>query len=142
MVTRFKVLIQIYLLLCLDYVLISIRLPTYLFSKIFSCSTDKTVGVWDVSTGVRVKKFKGHSLFVNSVSPTRRGNEILASGSDDGSIKVIIVIIIKSTDNYKYILRKVLLLHKRYGIFVKKMQLKHSFKNIRSLPLVLAKLEI
>ncbi|CAH1757245.1 8756_t:CDS:10 [Entrophospora sp. SA101] len=57
-------------------------------SKIFSCSTDKTVGVWDVPMGLRIKKFKGHSLFVNSVSSTRRGNEILASGSDDGSIKI------------------------------------------------------
>ncbi|CAG8708807.1 1789_t:CDS:2, partial [Acaulospora morrowiae] len=57
-------------------------------SKIFSCSTDKTVGVWDVTTGTRIKKFKGHTAFVNSVCAARRGNEILVSGSDDGTIKI------------------------------------------------------
>lgn len=63
----------------------------FFFSKIFSCATDKTVGVWDVTTGTRIKKFKGHTSFVNSVSSARRGNEILVSGSDDGTIKVNIV---------------------------------------------------
>ncbi|GBB84430.1 hypothetical protein RclHR1_01100022 [Rhizophagus clarus] len=57
-------------------------------SKIFSCATDKTVGVWDVTTGTRVKKFKGHTSFINSVSAARRGNEILVSGSDDGTVKI------------------------------------------------------
>ncbi|KAG9300737.1 hypothetical protein G9A89_023535 [Geosiphon pyriformis] len=57
-------------------------------SKIFSCSTDKSVGIWDVVTGTRIKKFKGHTSFVNSVSAARRGNEILVSCGDDGMIKV------------------------------------------------------
>ncbi|CAG8471156.1 33_t:CDS:10 [Diversispora eburnea] len=57
-------------------------------SKIFSCATDKTIGVWDVVTGTRIKKFKGHTSFVNSVCAARRGNEILVSGSDDGTIKI------------------------------------------------------
>ncbi|CAG8437578.1 10511_t:CDS:10 [Ambispora gerdemannii] len=57
-------------------------------SKIFSCSTDKSVGIWDVTTGTRVKKFKGHTAYVNSVSPARRGNEMLVSSGDDGMIKI------------------------------------------------------
>ncbi|CAG8546055.1 5254_t:CDS:10 [Paraglomus brasilianum] len=57
-------------------------------SKIFSCATDKTLGVWDVTTGERIKRFKGHQSFVNSMSSARRGNEILVSGSDDGMIKL------------------------------------------------------
>ncbi|KAF9582614.1 hypothetical protein BGW38_010968 [Lunasporangiospora selenospora] len=57
-------------------------------SMIFTASTDKTCGVFDVETGERIKKFKGHSTFVNSCSLVRRGPELLASGSDDGSVKI------------------------------------------------------
>ncbi|CAG8567878.1 11238_t:CDS:10 [Gigaspora rosea] len=44
--------------------------------------------VWDVTTGMRIKKFKGHTSYVNSVCAARRGNEIIVSGSDDGTIKI------------------------------------------------------
>lgn len=37
---------------------------------------------------MKVKKCKGHTSFVNSCCPARRGPELLVSGSDDGSIKV------------------------------------------------------
>ncbi|RUS20404.1 u5 small nuclear ribonucleo protein 40 kDa protein-like protein [Endogone sp. FLAS-F59071] len=57
-------------------------------SHIFTCSTDKTLGLWDAATGERVKKFKGHTGFVNSCSPARRGPEIVVSGGDDGLIKL------------------------------------------------------
>ncbi|KAF8942886.1 U5 small nuclear ribonucleoprotein, partial [Haplosporangium bisporale] len=56
-------------------------------SMIFTASADKTCGVFDVQTGERIKRFKGHTSFVNSCSPARRGPELLASGSDDGSVK-------------------------------------------------------
>ncbi|OZJ03584.1 hypothetical protein BZG36_03029 [Bifiguratus adelaidae] len=56
--------------------------------RLYSCSTDTTVGIWDVSTGQRIKKCKGHSSFVNSCSPSKRGGEIIASGSDDGCVKL------------------------------------------------------
>ncbi|KAG0229372.1 hypothetical protein BGW42_001625 [Actinomortierella wolfii] len=55
---------------------------------IFTASADKTCGVFDVETGERIKKFKGHTSFVNSCSPARRGVELLASGADDGSVKI------------------------------------------------------
>ena len=36
---------------------------------------------------MRVKRLKGHSAFVNSCCPTRRGPELIVSGSDDGTVK-------------------------------------------------------
>ncbi|KAF9431622.1 hypothetical protein BGZ76_011920 [Entomortierella beljakovae] len=57
-------------------------------SMIFTASADKTCGVYDVQTGERIKRFKGHTSFVNSCSPAKRGPELLASGSDDGSVKI------------------------------------------------------
>ena len=56
--------------------------------QIWSCSADKTVMLWDAETGRRVKKFTGHSSFVNSVCPSRKGVTLGVSGSDDGMIKV------------------------------------------------------
>ena len=46
-------------------------------SRIYSCSADKTVGVWDIYQSKRIKKLKGHESFVNCVSSTRRGNELV-----------------------------------------------------------------
>lgn len=57
-------------------------------SNIFTASTDHTLGLWDVSTSQRIKKFKGHTTFVNSVQGTRRGLATLVSGSDDSTIKL------------------------------------------------------
>lgn len=55
---------------------------------LFSASTDKTVGVWDPNVGERVKKCKGHSSFVNSCCPARRGPQLIVSGSDDSTIRL------------------------------------------------------
>ena len=55
---------------------------------IYTASTDKTVGVFDVKTATRVKRLKGHSTYVNSVAAARHGEPLLVSGSDDCSIKV------------------------------------------------------
>ncbi|KAK6167431.1 hypothetical protein SNE40_021463 [Patella caerulea] len=57
-------------------------------SNIFTASTDKIVAVWDVDAGVRIRKLKGHQTFVNTVSPARRGPQLLCSGSDDGTVKL------------------------------------------------------
>jgi Prp8 binding protein len=56
--------------------------------RIYTASTDKTVGVWDTLVGVRIKRIKGHTGFVNSCCPARRGPPLLVSGSDDGSIRI------------------------------------------------------
>ena len=57
-------------------------------SMLFTCSVDKTGAIWDVEAGERINKLKGHTSFVNSCCPTRRGVALLATGSDDGNIKV------------------------------------------------------
>lgn len=58
------------------------------FSLLFSASTDKTVGVWDSETGERIKRLKGHTSFVNTCYPARRGPQLICTGSDDGTVKV------------------------------------------------------
>ena len=55
---------------------------------LFTCSVDKTGAIWDCEAGERIKKLKGHTSFVNTCCPTRRGVALLATGSDDGNIKV------------------------------------------------------
>lgn len=62
-----------------------------LCSMLFSASTDKTVAVWDSETGERVKRLKGHTSFVNSCYPARRGPQLVCTGSDDGTVKVSIL---------------------------------------------------
>ena len=46
----------------------------------YTASTDKTVGVFDTHTGQRVKRLKGHTLYVNSCHPARRGPPLVVSG--------------------------------------------------------------
>ncbi|KAG9493153.1 hypothetical protein GDO78_001196 [Eleutherodactylus coqui] len=57
-------------------------------SLLFSASTDKTVAIWDCETGERVKRLKGHTSFVNSCYPARRGPQLICTGSDDGTVKL------------------------------------------------------
>uniref|UniRef100_A0A915CRC5 U5 small nuclear ribonucleoprotein 40 kDa protein n=1 Tax=Ditylenchus dipsaci TaxID=166011 RepID=A0A915CRC5_9BILA len=57
-------------------------------SHIYTCSTDKTVRVWDMESGNCIRKLKTHTDFVNSCYPARRGPELIVSGSDDGTIIV------------------------------------------------------
>jgi Prp8 binding protein len=55
---------------------------------IFSASADKTVQVWDPNVGERIKKCKGHSSYVNSCCPARRGPQKIVSGSDDCTVRL------------------------------------------------------
>lgn len=57
-------------------------------TSIFTSSADKTVGVTDAETCKKVKKFVGHNEIVNSVDAVTKGVVILASGSDDNTIKL------------------------------------------------------
>jgi Prp8 binding protein len=57
-------------------------------SKIYTCSADKTVCIWDLYEAKRIKKYKGHQSFVNSINSSRKGPELIVSGSDDCSIIV------------------------------------------------------
>ena len=59
----------------------------------FTASTDKTLGIWDYETGARIKKLKGHSSFINSCYPSRRGPQYVVSGADDCTVKVCFIIV-------------------------------------------------
>lgn len=57
-------------------------------SNIFTASSDKTIGMFDAETGERLKRMKGHEAVVNSCASSRRGDQLVVSGSDDCSVKV------------------------------------------------------
>lgn len=47
-----------------------------------------TLGSWDVETGERVRRHVGHEEIINCLDISKRGQELLVSGSDDGSIGI------------------------------------------------------
>ncbi|KAL9548054.1 hypothetical protein MBANPS3_005867 [Mucor bainieri] len=57
-------------------------------NQIFSCSADKTVGIFDVKAGTRTRRWRGHTGIVNSCQVARRGAELVVSGSDDCTVKI------------------------------------------------------
>lgn len=57
-------------------------------SSIFSASADLTIASWDLETGSRIRRHIGHEDVVNSIDLSRRGQDLLISGSDDGTIGI------------------------------------------------------
>ena len=55
---------------------------------VFSASADATLASWDLGTGTRIRRHIGHDEVVNCMDISRRGEEILVSGSDDSYIGV------------------------------------------------------
>jgi len=55
---------------------------------IYSASADMTVASWDLETGLRIRKHVGHEEVINCLDVSRRGQELLLSGSDDGCIGI------------------------------------------------------
>lgn len=55
---------------------------------IFTSSSDNTVGMFNFATGQRMKRMKGHHGIVNACHPARRGEPLIASASDDCTIKL------------------------------------------------------
>jgi len=66
--------------------LIKVYFIFFIYSQVYSASTDKTIGIFDAETAERIRKLKHHELVVNSISISRVGQELLASGSDDGLV--------------------------------------------------------
>lgn len=60
---------------------------TYDELSVVSCGADKSVALWDLEEGCRVRK-SHHSSVVNSCSTVRRGAPLYVSGSDDSSVKL------------------------------------------------------
>jgi WD40 repeat protein len=56
--------------------------------NLYSCSTDKTLAVWDGDTGERLRRLKGHTSYVNTCAAPHTESTLIVSGSDDGTIKV------------------------------------------------------
>jgi Prp8 binding protein len=55
---------------------------------IFSASADMTIASWDVETGQRIRKHVGHEEVINCLDISKRGQELIVSGSDDGYIGI------------------------------------------------------
>lgn len=53
---------------------------------LFSGSADMTVASWDLESGLRIRRHEGHEEVINCLDVSKRGEEILVSGSDDGYI--------------------------------------------------------
>ncbi|KAF3924335.1 Jouberin [Orbilia brochopaga] len=56
--------------------------------SIYTATTDSLVADWDVETGQRIRRHTGHEDIVNTIDVSRRGLEVIISGSDDGTIGV------------------------------------------------------
>ena len=57
-------------------------------STLYSCGADRTLCMWNIAEGVRVKKYRDHENIVNSVDATKMGSEMIATASDDFTVKL------------------------------------------------------
>jgi Prp8 binding protein len=57
-------------------------------SMLYSASSDMHIGCWDLEHQTRVRRYIGHEAIVNTIDISKRGEEILVSGSDDSSIGI------------------------------------------------------
>ena len=55
---------------------------------LFSASADTHLASWDLETGLRIRRHVGHEEVINSMDISKRGEELLVSGSDDGCIGI------------------------------------------------------
>ena len=55
---------------------------------LFSASADTHLASWDLETGLRIRRHVGHEEVINCMDVSRRGEELLISGSDDGCIGI------------------------------------------------------
>ena len=55
---------------------------------LFSASADMHLASWDLETGTRIRRHVGHEEVINTMDISKRGEEILISGSDDGYIGI------------------------------------------------------
>ncbi|PSR97608.1 WD40-repeat-containing domain protein [Coniella lustricola] len=55
---------------------------------LFSASADMHLASWDLTSGQRIRRYVGHEEIINTLDISRRGEETLISGSDDGTIGI------------------------------------------------------
>lgn len=55
---------------------------------LFSASADMHLASWDLTSGTRIRRYVGHEEIINAMDISRRGEELLISGSDDSTIGI------------------------------------------------------
>jgi Prp8 binding protein len=55
---------------------------------VYSASADMHLASWDLTSGTRIRRYVGHEEVINSMDISRRGEEMLISGSDDSTIGI------------------------------------------------------
>ena len=55
---------------------------------LYSASADMHLASWDLTSGTRIRRYIGHEEIINTIDTTKRGEELLISGSDDGTIAI------------------------------------------------------
>ncbi|KAJ9156218.1 U5 snRNP complex subunit [Pleurostoma richardsiae] len=55
---------------------------------LFSASADMHLASWDLTSGQRIRRYVGHEEIINTLDIAKRGEELLISGSDDGTIGI------------------------------------------------------
>ncbi|POR38864.1 Pre-mRNA-splicing factor cwf17 [Tolypocladium paradoxum] len=55
---------------------------------LYSASADMHLASWDLTSGTRIRRYVGHDEIINTMDVSRRGAELLISGSDDSTIGI------------------------------------------------------
>lgn len=55
---------------------------------VYSASADMHLASWDLTAGTRIRRYIGHEEIINAMDISKRGEEMLVSGSDDGTIGI------------------------------------------------------
>lgn len=55
---------------------------------LYTASADMHLASWDLTSGTRIRRYVGHEEVINTTSVSRRGEELLISGSDDSTIGI------------------------------------------------------
>ncbi|KAI8950031.1 WD40 repeat-like protein [Xylaria longipes] len=55
---------------------------------LYSASADTHLASWDLISGARIRRYVGHEEIINAMDISKRGEELLISASDDGTIGI------------------------------------------------------
>ncbi|KAM4065900.1 WD domain, G-beta repeat domain-containing protein [Hirsutella rhossiliensis] len=55
---------------------------------LYTASADMHLASWDLTSGTRIRRYVGHEEVINTMDISRRGEELLVSGSDDSTIGI------------------------------------------------------
>lgn len=55
---------------------------------LYTASADLHLASWDLTSGTRIRRYVGHEEVINTMDVSRRGEELLISGSDDSTIAI------------------------------------------------------